>query len=430
MIYQYTKRYLKDTYKEPTENFQWKNLDTLRFLQHIQLRYSDEVLQKEIKEVKEAFKDFFEPIGTLLFRYTEEYGVRFKIFPYRVKPQESEHLERIIKIIKKNKKHIQVCYEGQENQIAILGKIRRDIDALMFDSKESVHKKELTKYAIKKALHLSEKDIVVELKRIYIVKIFDENAQEEIEKPLESTDTVKTHNGYAKENIEKSYNAIFKKADVKEFIQNALEKTFTDKLDFTHMSHDYYEKKSLKIIHAQMAQDLSYYSALENDYLCGIATYILRNHIYYIHEIITFKLLEEIYKKNQNATDFLLQFNGSIILQNGRKYKLPSLQDKNAQKISSAMITSTAFLYINLQNKIRTLKEKLKELDKKIITLEFASKENAQLESLYTQEKNIKYDIVCYEKDLSQKHEQIESVKEAVTTVLMSRKKPLGTSNA
>ncbi len=431
MIYQYTKRYLKDKYKEPTENFQWKNLDNLNFLHHIQLRYSDAVLKKEIQEVKEAFKDFFEPIGTLLFRYTEEYGVRFKIFPYRVKPQDSEHLESIIKIIKKNKKHIQVCYKGQENQIAILGKIRRDIDALMFDSEESVHKKELTKYAIKKALHLNEKDIVVELKRIYIVKIFDENAQEEVlETPLESTDTTKTHNGYAKENIEKSYNAIFKKADIKEFIQNALAKTFQDKLDFASISHDYYEKKSLKIIHAQMSQDLSYYSAFEEDYLSGIATYILRNHIYHIHEIMTEKLLQEIYHKNQNATDFLLQFNGSIILHNGQKYKLPSLQDKHSQKISSAMITSTAFLYINIQNKIQTLKEKLTKLQKKIINLEFASEENAQLESLYIQEKNIKYDIVCYEKDLLQKQEQIESVKQAITTVLMSRKKPLGTSNA
>lgn len=426
MIYQYTKRYLKEKYKEPTENFQWKNLDNLNFLSHIQQRYSDEFLQKEIKEVKEAFKDFFEPIGTLLFRYTDEYGLRFKIFPYRVKPQDSEYLESIVKIIKKNKKHIQLSYEGQENQIAILGKIRRDIDTLMFDSEESVHKKELTKYAIKKALHLDEKDIVVELKRIYIVKIFDENAEEEaIEEPLESADTVKTHNGYAKENIEKSYNSIFKKANIKEFIQNTLDKLFQDKLNFAHISHDYYENKSLKIIHAQMSQDLSYYSSLEEDYLLGISTYILRNHIYYIHEIMTFRLLKEVYHKNQNATDFLLQFNGSIILKNGKKYQLPSLQDKNAQKISSAMITSTAFLYINIQNKIEKLKEKLKKLEKQIVTLEFASKENPQLESLYLQEKNIKYDIVCYEKDLLQKQEQIESVKQAITTVLMSRKKAI-----
>ena len=426
MIYQYTKRYLKEKYKEPTENFQWKNLDNLNFLSHIQQRYSDEFLQKEIKEVKEAFKDFFEPIGTLLFRYTDEYGLRFKIFPYRVKPQDSEYLESIVKIIKKNKKHIQLSYEGQENQIAILGKIRRDIDTLMFDSEESVHKKELTKYAIKKALHLDEKDIVVELKRIYIVKIFDENAEEEaIEEPLESADTVKTHNGYAKENIEKSYNSIFKKANIKEFIQNTLDKLFQDKLNFAHISHDYYENKSLKIIHAQMSQDLSYYSSLEEDYLLGISTYILRNHIYYIHEIMTFRLLKEVYHKNQNATDFLLQFNGSIILKNGKKYRLPSLQDKNAQKISSAMITSTAFLYINIQNKIEKLKEKLKKLEKQIVTLEFASKENPQLESLYLQEKNIKYDIVCYEKDLLQKQEQIESVKQAITTVLMSRKKAI-----
>jgi len=427
MIYQYSKRYLKDKYEEATEDFQWKNLDNLSFLSHIQQRYSDEQLQKEIQEVKEAFKDFFEPVGTILFRYTQEYGVRFKIFPYRVKPQESQYLPEIVKIIKKNKKHIQVCYDGQENQIAILGKIRRDIDSLMYTSEESVHKRELTKYAIKQALHLDEKDIVVALKRIYIVKIFDENKQDkEIEAPLESKEAIKTHNGYSKENIEKSYKEIFKKANIEEFLEAVLLKSFKEKLDFNTMTHDYYEKKSLKIIHTQIAKDLAFYSGLEDDYLFGIASYILRKHIYLIHEFLTLKLLEEIYNKNQKATDFLLKFDGSIILVNGKKYKLPQIQDEHAKPISSAIVTSTAFLYINLKNKIAQLKAELKKLDTQIVTLKFASNENVQLESLYVQEKNIKYDIVCYEKDLLHKKNQIERVKRSITIVLMSRKKPLG----
>jgi len=428
MIYQYSKRYLKDKYQEPTENFQWKNLDNLNFLYHIQLRYSDEQLEKEIQEVKEAFKDFFDSVGTVLFRYTQEYGIRVKIFPYRVAPDKSEHLEDIIKIIKKNKKHIQVCYEGEENQIAILGKIRRDIDALMFDSQESVHKKELTKYAIKKALHLDEKDIIVELKRIYIVKIFDENSQEElIEEPLQTEDIQKTHNGYSKENIEKSYKEIFKKADIDEFLHSVLLKSFQTKLDFSIISHDYYEKKSLKIIHAHITKDLSFYSALENDYLAGLASFILRKHIYTIHEIMAMKLFEEMYKKNQNATDFILKFNGTIILYEGIKYKLPTLQDSFKNPLSSAMVTSTAFLYINIQNKIKVLEELLTKLDKQIVGLKFTPKNrDTQIDSLEMKVKKIKYDIICYKKDIDIRQAQIDTVKQAITIALMSRKKPLG----
>lgn len=429
MIYQYSKRYLKDKYKEPTGKFQWKNLDNLNFLSHIQLRYSDEQLEKEIKEVKEAFKDFFDSVGTVLFRYTQEYGVRFKIFPYRVTPEKSEHLQDIIKIIKSNKKYIQISYDGEENQIAILGKIRRDIDVLMFDSEESVHKKELTKYAIKKALHLDEKDIIVELKRIYIVKVFDENTQEEeIEEPLESKEVQKTHNGYSKENIEKSYKEIFKKADIDEFLHNALFKSFQTKLDFSNISHDYYEKKSLKIIHSQITKDLSFYSALEADYLSGLSSYILRKHIYTIHEIMAMKLFQEMYIKNQNATDFILKFNGTIILHEGVKYKLPTLQDSHSKPLSSAIVTSTAFLYINIKNKIEELQELLKTLEKKIVTLKFTpDNTDIQVESLEIKVKSTKYDIICYKKDIDTKQSQIDTVKQAITIALMSRKKLLGT---
>ena len=442
MIYQYSKRYLKEKYDEPIADFQWKNIDNLNFLSHIRLRYSDEQLHKEIREVKEAFKDFFEPVGTVLFRYTEEYGVRFKVFPYRVNPQESEHLEEIVKLIKKNRKYVQVCYDGQENQVAILGKIRREINALMFDSQESINKRELTKYAIRKSLNLDEKDVIVQLKRIYIVKIFDENTQpEEIEEPLVSQEAQKSHNGYSKENIKKSYNEIFNKADIEEFIQSILLKAFQTKLDFSNISHDYYEKKSLKIIHAQIAKDLSFYSALESDYLAGLASYILREQLYNIHKIMAMKLFEEIYNKNQNATDFILKFNGTIILYGGNKYKLPTLQDANSKPLSSTIITSTAFLYVKIKKKIEELQELIKTLDIKIVTLKFSLDNidnndthkiqgtNQQIESLETRIKSVKYDISCYEKDIHTKQTQIDTVSQAITVALMSRKKLIGTQN-
>jgi len=43
----------------------------------------------------------------------------------------------------------------------------------MFDTKESINSKELIKYAIRIALKLNNEDIITQLKRIFIIKIFN-----------------------------------------------------------------------------------------------------------------------------------------------------------------------------------------------------------------------------------------------------------------
>ena len=60
MIYQYVKRYLKETYEKPSINSSWSRLDDVRFFNYIEERYSEDEFFKNISEVKEAFKDFFE----------------------------------------------------------------------------------------------------------------------------------------------------------------------------------------------------------------------------------------------------------------------------------------------------------------------------------------------------------------------------------
>ena len=99
MIYHYVKRYLKNRYIEPKIDFTWTYIDTLKFFEYIDKRYTQEEFIKELSEVKEAFRDFFESVGTIIFRYTDMEEIKIKIFPYRVEPQNSIHLQTIIKII-------------------------------------------------------------------------------------------------------------------------------------------------------------------------------------------------------------------------------------------------------------------------------------------------------------------------------------------
>ena len=232
MIYQYVKRYLKNTLEKPKVDFEWSALDDIKFFSFIEQRYTLEEFSKEISEVKVAFKDFFEPVGNIVFRYKEESGIKFKIFPYRVKPQDSKHLQNIIKIINNNRKQIKYPYQGQDDQIVILGKIRREVNREVFDSQESVNTKELIKHAIRIALGLSERDIITQLKRKYIIKIFNKNTVLDIDKevsaPTKREGKANRFNGYTAEQIEETYKEIFHKgsANIKYFLIATMKNAF------------------------------------------------------------------------------------------------------------------------------------------------------------------------------------------------------------
>ncbi|MDA7816849.1 hypothetical protein N9A28_01515 [Sulfurimonas sp.] len=58
MLYQYVKRYLKKTFGEARDDFNWDTLNNIHFSTYIEGRYNNDDLLKESSEIKEALKDF------------------------------------------------------------------------------------------------------------------------------------------------------------------------------------------------------------------------------------------------------------------------------------------------------------------------------------------------------------------------------------
>jgi uncharacterized small protein (DUF1192 family) len=352
-------------------NLTWNTLENIKFFNYLYKRYSDEEIVKNISEVKEAFKDFFDPIGTILFRYSNDNKIKFKIFSYRVEPKDSKHLKNIINIINKNQKAIVYPYKNQTDQIAITGSIRRKINLEINSTEESINKKELIKYAIRKALELGDRDVIVQLKRMYLVKIFQTNkvtkkSQTESIKPLERKGAENRYNGYTLEEIEESYDVIFNSVSFEHFFDPVMKILFLGKLNFSDMTNKYYEENALKIIQTQIAKELSNYLSLENDYIVGLAGYIFRENFYQVHELIAIELLEQIFHKNKNAELFLEYYTGEVILENNRKYRIPSLETSDGKKWNNSSVLGLSALWINTKNKIKKHKEKLSEVDEQI----------------------------------------------------------------
>ncbi|MDF1874518.1 hypothetical protein JHD48_02090 [Sulfurimonas sp. SAG-AH-194-I05] len=378
MIYLDVKRYLKTTYLKPSLSFEWTPLYNIQFFAFIETKYTSTEFNKEISEVKEAFKDFFEPIGKVVFRYKEESGIRFKIFPYSVQPQNSKHLKNIIKIINSNRKHIKYPYQEQNDQIAILGKIRREINQEIGDTQESINAKELIKHSIRIALDLGERDIVVQLKRKYIVKIFQKNKILEVEKEV-AVQTIEPRkgeqnrfNGYSKKEIEEAYTTIFNKEEslIDTFLETSMDGIFLDTLDFRVITNKYYEENALKVIHSGIAKELTNYVSFEKDYLFGMSGYIMRLHFHKIHEIMAVRLIECIYDKDVNANKFLSFYNGNIILIDNKKYKIPSLETEDGQQWNNSSLIGICNLWMNTKTRQKTYQAKLVDTNMKLDALE------------------------------------------------------------
>lgn len=372
MLYQYVKRYLKNTLEEPKIDLEWSTLDDIKFFSFIEQRYTLEEFSKEISEVKVAFKDFFEPVGNIVFRYKEESGIKFKIFPYRVKPEDSKHFKNIIKIIQNNRKHIKYPYQGQDDQIVILGKIRREVNREVSDTQESINVKELIKHAIRVALKLGEDDIITQLKRKYIIKIFNKNTvldiEEEVAAPTKREGKTNRFNGYTAEEIEGTYKEIFQKGDgnIKYFLKSTMKNAFKNDLDFRVIDNAFYEANALKIIHRLIAEELTDYIELEDDYLLGISGYLMRKHFHEIHELMAIELIECINEKNNNAINFLLFYNGKTILIDNNKHVIPSLESDDGRQWNNSSLIGICNLWMNTKKRKESYEHKLVDTDIKL----------------------------------------------------------------
>lgn len=420
MIYQYIKKYLKNNFSSPTVNFRWDKNKNSSFFKYIEQKYTINEFQKELHEVKQAFKDFFEPIGNIVFKYKD--GIlNFKIFPYTVEPKYSIHLNNIVKIIQEHKEAISYPYNGQDNQIAILGKIRRRINFEIQDTKESINQKELIKYAIRVALKLSDRDVVVQLKRKYIVKIFDTNMIAK-HKPQTREGIKNRYNGYEEREIEAAYNDIILRTDIDTFLETVMLSTFTTHLNFRNISYRYYEQNSLKIIHAQIIKELKNYISLEDDYIVGVAGFLMRKNFQEIHKKMALELINCIYEKDKNAIDFLTYFDGKIVLQDNKKYQVPSILTHNGEKWNATMLISICNVWLSTNKTKQKDEDKLTDIDSKIGSQNLSITE---IEYLIKQKKKLQNNIKSESLGLNQKTTQITAIIESITNALMKRKKPV-----
>ena len=394
MIYQDVFRFLKRYLKSPSATYVWDAKDNFRLLGYLQERYSDEHISQNSMEIRQAFRDFFEPLGHLVVRYKDNIGITYKLFPYQVDIKKSVHLQKIIDIIRENRRAIEYPYHDKDDQIALLGKIRRKINVEIVETEEKVNKKELVRYAIKKALGLDDRDVILQQKKKYIIKLFGHNNF------VSSINTVSQNPStvYSEEDIEAYYKELFNEIEIEDFLDDVMTSLFVDDLNFEKISNAYYEKNVLSLIKQRMVEALQKYISDNNEYLQSVAGYIMKKHIVGIHERIAIEIFELISNKNKNAQEFLNYYSGQVYVENGIRYIIPEISTEDGKRWNINSLTSIASVWLRTRSNVKKLQVKLENI----------KQANANIEPLYFSSKQqLEENINRYEM-MKQQHESLQ----------------------
>jgi predicted nucleic acid-binding Zn-ribbon protein len=387
MIYQDSKRFLKRHLISPNTNHGWSSQDNFLFLNFIQGRYSDDEIHLNASEVRQAFRDFFDSIGTLKIDFDVYKGVALEILPYTIEPEKSIHLTKLIELIRQNRRSIEYPYNGREDQISLSGKIRRAINAEIVESDEAVNKKELIRTAIKQALELSPRDVVVQLKRKYIIKLFQKNnyLSSKVKEPSGINTQERRFQGYNEIDLKNHYAELFNDIDLEGFLDSTMATLFADKLNFDLISNNYYEKNALTAIRNAISKELEQYVSQNDNYLLGLAGYIFRHNFEMIHQRMAIEIFEQINNKSKNAEKFLEYYSGGIYIENGKKYAIPEITTPDGKRWHTTSLLAIASMWLRTRSKLdqmsTTYKNSLQTYKEYSNTYEIASNKLNQLNS-------------------------------------------------
>jgi len=359
MMYSELKFYLESNLARPSLTFKWTRAENNHIINYINENFPKDYLKerKNILTIKQAFKDYFEKVGFLLFTFKEN-TIRIKVLPYNIEPQNSVNLDPVIGIINDNDDLIEYDYKGMENQILITDELVNKITTFLKSEKdENVNKKELIKYAIKCAFELEDKDIIVNKKGHIFVKVVHSVKRNSAESRF---------NGIDEEELEDFHVEFFSNGDNKNFFP-LVARIFTDTYFHEKKINNFtYEQYAFPYIQKIIEQELNNISPGDHEFYKGFSGYVFRIHFREVFEHIADLVLAEIAITNPYMTEFLKYYSLNIIVINGDKYRVPTLDAGNGLKWNVLSMLSISKVYTKTTQTIKKLKREIDRLENEI----------------------------------------------------------------
>jgi hypothetical protein len=304
------------------------------------------------KELRRAFTDFYEPIGTVvvLFKGFKEIALRIRAYDRIKASLEADLLQELTLIIFDHDESLH-REEGRTDLIIIDKDLYQAIATFIKHKGSHLDGKELTKKAIKLALSLSEKDAVIIMNNRIVIRIF------QVMDKLKGSE--QRFNGLPLKELKTLENKHFSdQKALQKFFDEVVKSACKTDLNYHVITNFFFMDKRIPIVQNHLHEHLQRKMNEEPFVIEGFANYIFREMFDYTHKQFSILLLEQYVEGEAEA--FIRFYNADTHVEsNGTRVKAPQIIDKE----------NTVWNFVNiksLHNKKRLEEERIKSTHEKI----------------------------------------------------------------
>ncbi|MEA1955156.1 MAG: hypothetical protein U9N02_01535 [Campylobacterota bacterium] len=277
-----------------------------------------------------------------------------------------KNYEEILQAIYKNKKFIIKNYNSKKNQILIDKPL---IHALLTLLKASYYDKfdktQVIKFIIKDVLKLKDNDLIMIKKGSIFIKLFDETKRRQVSKKERNTE-VNRFNGFDEDELKSFYTEYFANDELN-ILFDTTAKIFVQKYFIdSKINNEEYEKNVFGLVQKIIYQQLIEEFDGDNSFYRGFSGYIFRQHFKLLFEFLSIYILREAINSNKCVLDFLQYYSKDIIISNGKKFLVPSLETKDEQRWHPVSMISKIKPYLKAQEHVDEIEININKLDKLI----------------------------------------------------------------
>lgn len=312
-------------------------------------------------------------------------------------------IDELVEILEANEGSIDFNYKNREDLIYINAPLKEKLFAHLASFPRPQMHKELVKDALREALELQETDIIIVKSDEIVVKLFEYVSKKELRQEDKNT-IAERFNGIDENELISFYNEYFateKKEDLFNRVTNLFIERYFNEQQIDNATYEKSVFSYIQMLFVELFQEL--YD--ENEaFFIGFAGYVFRKHFEEVFASLSDGILYEIVHANKHITEFLKYYSLNVVIINGAKYKVPSLQASDGLKWNVISMMSVVKVYVNAQEKKSSLQEALERIDTQIDKLYIGEYSPMQYNDIFNKEKQKIDEALAKQREKVQKY--------------------------
>jgi len=300
----------------------------------------------------------------------------------------------IINLIHEKKDLIDFDYNDIKDLILIQNTLFQDIITLTQDKEE-------IKKALRSALKLDKKELILIKKEKIVIKILVNIKRNIIDEKNPSI--ANRYNGYSMDEIENLYNDYFDEEYLEEFIADLSYQVFNYLFVRKRVNNNFYEKNIYPTIQKIIVDSLD---DINDDITLkkGFAGYILRVNFLEVFTYISEDILESIAYRDEYLMNWIKYYHGQVVVDGNQRYEAPYMINAEGQKYNPSAIFGPISMWYKTHEKATALRKRLEETNKKlsVLTIDDLSPKEYKKEVIMERQE--------FEKNISEINEHLEEL--------------------